>query len=143
MHYSLRSDFWSFCELQVKRVVFGQFGAKHKKKEKYWLPRRDVTTSRCLVNRSKSTSDPTSRRHSVATSQHRDVTTISAPASLNAKGDLILRGSENIRTKGRKVEQQRPGSLEKTLSFVFLLFCKTKLLMISRLIMCILKSSMF
>ena len=26
-------------------MVFGRFGAKHKKQGKYWLPRRDVTTS--------------------------------------------------------------------------------------------------
>ena len=129
MHYSPRSDFWSFCELQVKRVVFGRFGAKHKKQGKYWLPHHDVTTSRRLVNKRKSTSDPTSRHHNVATSQrrdvqHRDVTRISAPASLKERGDLILRASKNVRTKAWKAEQQRLGSLEKTLPFVFILFYK-------------------
>ena len=52
-------------------MVFGRFGAKQKKQGRHWLPCRDVTTSQChdfatsrrLINRGKSISDPTSRRH--------------------------------------------------------------------------------
>ena len=87
--------------------------------------------------------DAWSTEASQQATQRRDVTMISALASLNARGDLILMVSKNVWTKGRKVEQQQLGSLEKTLPFVFSSFLQTKLLMISRLIMCILKSSMF
>ena len=89
-------------------VVFGRFGAKHKKQGKYWLPRRDAWST----------------KESQQVTQRRDVTTISAPTSLKARGNLILRALKNVRTKAWKAEQQRLGSLEKTLPFVFLLFCK-------------------
>ena len=78
-------------------MVFGRFEAKHKKQEKYCLPRRDVTTSQRR--------DAWSTEASQQATQSHDVTMISAPASLNARGDLILGVSKNVRIKGRKVEQ--------------------------------------
>ena len=89
-------------------MVFGRFGAKHKKQGKYWLPRRDAWST----------------EESQQVTQRRDVTTISALASLKARENLILRTSNNVRTKAWEAEQQRLGSLEKTLPFVFLLFFK-------------------
>ena len=85
---------------------------------------RHVVTSQCRDVTTSQRRDTWSIEASQQVTQRRDVTTISTPASLNARGDLILGVSKNVRTKGRKVEQQRSGSLEKTLPFVFLLFCK-------------------
>ena len=50
-------------------MVFGRFAAKHKKQE-YWLPRRNAWS----IEESQQ-SDPTLRRHNIATSQRRDVST--------------------------------------------------------------------
>ena len=98
-------------------MVFGRFGAK------------EVREILAATSRRHNVATPGQQKKvnkwpNVATSQRRDVTTISTPASLKARGDLILRGLKNVWTKARKAEQQCLGSLEKTLPFVFLLFCK-------------------
>ena len=71
--------------------------------------RRDASTSRCL---------------NVATPQRRDASAIYASTSLKEKGLEIEGGSENVRTRARKAEQQRPKLVEKTLTFVFSSFLK-------------------
>ena len=78
----------------------------------------------------------------VATPQRRDVNAISASPSLKAKGTRNRGGSENVRTRAWKAEQQRTRSVEKTLVFVFFFFSE-RLLMVDRLIKCITKSRMF
>ena len=60
----------------------------------------------------------------IATPHRRDVNAISASPSLKEKGTRKRGGSENVRTRARKVERQRTRSLEKTVAFVFSSFLK-------------------
>ena len=65
-------------------MVFGQFGAKRKKGNTGC----HIATSQCR--------DAWSTEESQQVTQRRDVTTISTPASLKARGDLISRVSRNV-----------------------------------------------
>ena len=107
-----------FCELQVKMVVFGNLELKRRSGRKLEATSRcsNVVTSQHLINGEKSTSDPTSRCLNVATSLQ------FLPQNHKKQWKPNFEASKNVWTRVRKAEQQRIGSLEKTLSFVFLLF---------------------
>ena len=70
--------------------------------------RRDVSTSRRLnVATSQRRDVSTSRRLNVATSQRRDVSVSAVFSSFKSKQGAELEVSGNVRTRGRKSEQQR------------------------------------
>ena len=93
-----------FCELQVKRVVFGNLELKRRSRRKTGsniatFQCHDVATSRRLVNREKLTSDPMSRRLNVATSLR------FLPQNHKKQWKLNFVALKNVRTKARKAKQ--------------------------------------
>ena len=95
-------------------MVFGRFGAKQKKQGKYSQKRRDVTTSRRR--------DAWLTEESQQVTQRRDITTISAPASLKARGDLISRYRRTCGFKGEKMSSSDTDHWRRHFLFVFSLF---------------------
>ena len=70
-------------------------------------PRRDVPTSRRWVNYYAGQQAATSRRLNVVMSQRRDVNASAVFSSFKSKQGAKLEVSGNVRTRGRKSEQQR------------------------------------
>ena len=114
MHYCSVSDFWILCALRVNRVVFGSFLELQRRRSGKLaatsrcanfktFQRRDVATSRHLVN----------RRKSQRATQRRDVPTSRRSRHfcfrmIKSTGDLILVFIEE-RTDGvGKKKQQQP-----------------------------------
>ena len=125
MNYRLRGWFLGDLELNIRSK--GNTGC-HVATSQHC----DVLTSRRLVNRRKSTSDPTSRCH------HYFCTSI-----IKSKGRPNFEGIEERMDKSMESRAAVIGIIGEDTSFCISSFLQTKLLMISRLIMCILKSSMF
>ena len=129
MHYCPISDFWILCALQVNRVVFRNFLELQRRRREN--PRRDVATSRRLVNSSKSQ----------RVAQRCDVATF--PRFLHHS--YIKHGRPNFWSLSRDVqtraenEARATQEIEKTCVFVFLF---SKLLMIYKT-MLVLNSEMF
>ena len=95
------------------------------------LQRRDVPTSRRQVNENRSQQAATSRR------QHNFCLSI-----IKSKKGTRNQGGRYVRTRARKVEQQRRKSVKKTVTFVFFFFLE-RMMMFYRLNTCVPTSSMF
>ena len=91
-----------------------------------------VATSRRLVNRRKSTSDPMLRRN-------QDFCT----SIIKCKGRPNFEAIEERMDESTESRARATGIIGEDTSFCISSLLQTKLLMISRLMMCILKSSMF
>ena len=133
MHCSPRSDLWSFFELQVKRVVFGNLELN--KRTRRNTGSNVATSQRCEAWSTEESQQVTQRREAstlqslnVATSQSLNVATSPRflPQHHKKQGRPNFEALKNVWTAVRKAEKQRLRSLEKTLSFCissFLINC--------------------
>ena len=113
-----RSRWWFLGDLEINIRRKGNTGFHVAMSQ-----RHDVDLSRCLVNRRKSTSDPTSRRH------HDFCTSI-----IKSKGRPNFEGIEEHTEESTESRAATTRIIGEDTSFCISSFLQTKLLIISRLI---------